>query len=214
MRQCKLDKEEKWAMRTLFAPGCALCNYKPHLVSEVFNYLQTRKIVTDLYTPCCKSDEIIDMDTTMINCCPGCSHYFETRYSNVRAVSLWKTLLSTDFPFPDYQGEEMTIHDACHARHRNSAEMQESARLLCKRMNITLIEPGNTRDEARCCGGCATGYETRREMAIKRTEDFPKENVVVYCTGCVRSFSLTQIHPRHLLDLLFQETTEGLTVKP
>ena len=33
------------------------------------------------------------------------------------------------------------------------------------------------------------------------------------CTACVRSFSVTDKTPRHLLDLLFNEPTEGLTIE-
>ena len=77
-------------------------------------------------------------------------------------------------------------------------------------MNIRLIEPEHTRGEARCCGGSAGDYETRRRMACACARELPEKNVVVYCTGCVRSFSVTEASPRHLLDLLFEEPTEGL----
>ena len=104
----------------------------------------------------------------------------------------------------------MSIHDSCHARQRNSGEMQDSARLLCRKMNIELVEPEHTRDEARCCGGSAADYETRKAMAMRRAAEFSEKNAVVYCTGCTRSFSITDVAPRHLLDLLFEEATEGL----
>ena len=77
-------------------------------------------------------------------------------------------------------------------------------------MNIELVEPEYTRDQARCCGGSACDYESRKEMASLRAGEFPENQVVVYCTGCVRSFSVTDAAPRHLLDLLFCEPTEGL----
>ena len=47
-------------------------------------------------------------------------------------------------------------------------------------------------------------------MAMRRAAEFSEKNVVVYCTGCTRSFSITDVAPRHLLDLLFEEPTEGL----
>ncbi len=50
-------------------------------------------------------------------------------------------------------------------------------------------------------------------MAYARAEEFPEKSVVVYCTGCARSFSITDKKPRHLLDLLFNEPTVGLTLK-
>ncbi len=197
-------------MKTVFAPGCALNKYKPELISEITRFLTDASIIDGVYLTCCKSEETIEGDVTLIVCCPGCSHKFETRYPNARVLSLWKVLLDTGFPFPDYQGKRMSIHDSCHARQRNSSEMQDSARLLCRRMNIELVEPENTRDEAGCCGGSAADYETRKAMAMRRAAEFSEKNVVVYCTGCTRSFSITGVAPRHLLDLLFGEATEGL----
>lgn len=200
-------------MNRLFAPGCALKKYKPHLINKIKNFLLENKIINGEYEPCCK--ELLDFkeETILINCCPGCSHVFEAKFSNVRPVSLWKILLDTGFPFPDYHGGKMTIHDSCHARHRNSREMQTASRELCRRMNINLVEPPDNFDEAKCCGGSVKDYEARKKTALDRAKDFPEKNVVVYCTGCVRSFSLTDVRPRHLLDLLFNEATEGLTVK-
>ena len=197
-------------MKTVFAPGCALNKYKPELISEITRFLTDASIIDGVYLTCCKSEETIEGDVTLIVCCPGCSHKFETRYPNACVLSLWKVLLDTDFPFPDYQGERMSIHDSCHARQRNSSEMQDSARLLCRKMNIELVEPENTRDEAGCCGGSAADYETRKAMAMRRAAEFSEKNVVAYCTGCTRSFSITDVAPRHLLDLLFGEATEGL----
>lgn len=199
-------------MKTLFAPGCALKAYKPELISKMTAFLCEAGIIDGVYDPCCKSHQPIEEETRLIDCCPGCSHVFE-QIPNVRVLSLWQVLLQTDFPLPDYGGQKMTIHDACHARGRNSSDMQDSARALCRRMNIKLIEPSLTRDETPCCGGSAKDIETRKQMARKRAESLPLDDVVLYCTGCVRSFSVTGAQAHHLLDLIFQEPTEGLTIK-
>ena len=197
-------------MKTLFAPGCALNKYKPELISRINQFLMDASLIDGIYLTCCKDEPNIHSPVTLITCCPGCSSKFEKLFPDPNVLSLWKVLLDTDFPFPDYQGERMSIHDSCHARHRNSSEMQNSARLLCRKMNIDLVEPEYTRDHAKCCGGSACDYESRKEMASLRAREFPENQVVVYCTGCVRSFSVTDVKPRHLLDLLFSEPTEGL----
>ena len=80
-------------------------------------------------------------------------------------------------------------------------------------MNITPVEPIHTRSHTVCCGGCASDPESRKKTALARAGEFPEKNVIVYCTGCARSFSITDKSPRHLLDLLFNEPTEGLTLK-
>lgn len=197
-------------MKTLFAPGCALNKYKPDLIEKITRFLLDASLIDGVYLTCCKAEQPAMEPVTLITCCPGCSNKFETHHPDCRVLSLWKLLLDTNFPFPDYQGICMSIHDSCHTRHRNSSEMQDSSRLLCSKMNIKLVEPEHTRDEARCCGGCASDYETRKDMAIRRAGEFSQSDVVVYCTGCTRSFSVTDVSPRHLLDLLFNEPTEGL----
>ena len=197
-------------MKTLFAPGCALRNYKPELIARITRFLEEASVIDGVYTPCCKADGRPEGNVTLITCCPGCSSKFTARCPDLQVVSLWKVLLCTGFPFPDYRGQRMSIHDSCPARHRVSAEMQKSVRELCARMNIELAEPEFTGEKARCCGGSAGSYEQRKEMALSRAAEFPEKNVVVYCTGCVRSFSITDVTPRHVLDLLFEEPTEGL----
>ena len=197
-------------MKTLFAPGCALRAYKPELIDRISRFLREAGLMDELYLPCCKAEERIEGDVRLITCCPGCAHKFQQKAPGAQVVSLWNVLLGTDFPFPDYHGEKMSIHDSCHARQRSSGEMQDASRALCRRMNIDLVEPEQTRDEAACCGGCARDFGTRCRMAKERAKAFSEKNVVVYCTGCTRSFSVTPVAPRHLLDPLFQERTEGL----
>ena len=182
-------------MKTLFAPGCALSRYKPGSIEKIGQFLMQRGIIDALYTTCCKESPGSDECLTIIDCCPGCSHLFERLYPNAVIVSLWKVLADTDFPFPDYRGEKMSIHDSCHSRQRYSAEMQQSARALCQKMNIILAEPIRTRKNTVCCGGCAPDPGHRKKMAYARAEEFPEKSVVVYCTGCARSFSITDKKP-------------------
>ena len=197
-------------MKTLFVPGCTIKSYKPELLTRVSGFLSDAGIIDEVNFECCKSHPKIEKNAVLITCCPGCSHQFETDHPHLTVLSLWSVLLKTDFPFPDYHGERMSIHDSCLARNRNSAEIQNSARKICEKMNIKLIEPEYTGDNSRCCGGSAADLETRRKMAMDRAGVFQEKNVVTYCTGCVRSFSLTDVTPRYLLDLLFEEQTGGL----
>jgi len=198
---------------TLFAPGCALMNYKPKLIDRMTTFLMNAGIVSGIYLPCCKDAQAICGPVTLITCCPGCDHAFSVYHDGISTSSLWKVLIDTDFPFPDYHHQKMSIHDSCHSRNRYSSEMQEAVRALCGKMNIDLAEPACTMDRTRCCGGCLSNLDERRAMARTRAKDFPSDNVVVYCTGCTRSLSTTNVRPRHILDLLYEEPTEGLTLK-
>lgn len=200
-------------MRTLFAPGCALLQNRRASIDRMSAFLRREGLTDGRLTECCKKCQGSDERMTIVVCCPGCSRKFAARYPNASVVSLWKVLLDADFPFPDYRGEKMSIHDSCRARQRDSAEMQVSARELCRKMNIALVEPLHTREATVCCGGSAPDLVARKKMAQERAKAFSQEDVVVYCTGCTRSFSITGKRPRHLLDLLFGEPTQGLTLE-
>ena len=194
-------------MRTLFASGCALRKYKPSLVARMSSFLREKGIIDGDYEICCKSGRVVEPDSIIIACCPYCLKVFGAM-PGVEAVSLWKVLLDSDFPLPDYAGKAMTIHDSCPARGRNSEELHDTSRELCRRMNITLVEPSSSG----CCGGSIKDREQRVRTACVRADSLPLKDVVVYCTGCVRSFSVTSAKPHHLLDLVFSESTEGLTL--
>lgn len=200
-------------MKTLFAPGCALQAYKPASISDMARFLSDRGVIDGIYTTCCKAEHSLEEETTLIICCPGCAQMFERIGPHIKLVSLWNVLLDTDFPFPDYRGQRMSIQDSCHARHRDSPKMQQASRLLCERMGIEVVEPERTRHQSHCCGGSAPSLAVRETMARRRAAEFPEKDVVVYCTGCVRSLSITDVRPRHLLDLIFADTTEGLMPK-
>lgn len=200
-------------MKTVFAPGCALRKHRPDAIEKIAEFLRSEGITDELYLTCCKETESSSGEMRLIVCCPGCSYHFEALYPRAEIVSLWKVLLDSAFPFPDYHGQRMSIHDSCRTRQRYSAEMQESSRALCGKMNIEVIEPLRTRENTVCCGGGAPDLETRKRTATARAAEFSEKDVVVYCTGCTRSFSITDKRPRHLLDLLFEVPTQGLTLE-
>ena len=100
-----------------------MSRYKPGSIEKIGLFLMQRGIIDAFHTTCCKESRGSDERMTLIVCCPGCSHMFKSLYPKAAVVSLWKVLADTDFPFPDYRGEKMSIHDSCRARQRYSAEM-------------------------------------------------------------------------------------------
>lgn len=73
-------------MKTLFAPGCALNSYKPHLIEKVVRFLMEAGLIDGVYNTCCKkssgvgitgealSDEPgVEAPGALIVCCPGCA---------------------------------------------------------------------------------------------------------------------------------------------
>jgi Fe-S oxidoreductase len=158
---------------------------------------------------CCKHEPGLEQGTRVINVCAGCDRRFRELYDGVSTVSLWEILgASAAFPFPDYQGEEMSILDACPTR--NQTRVHDAVRALLQRMNIRVVEPRLTRERGTCCGDSGYGtlpVEKVKGMMRRRAAEMPREDVVVYCISCIKALHIGGRRPRYLVDLLFGQTT-------
>lgn len=196
-------------MKVFWAAGCALKAYKPEAVEKMACFLKERGLIEDTYEICCKATQDAQTPVRIINTCAGCDRRFRTLYKNVTTVSLWEVLLETDFPFPDYHGMEMSVHDACPTH--NQPQVHEAVRKLLERMNIRVVDAELSGSKARCCGsvyfdaGYDSGYVVSK--CRERVADFPCRDVVVYCVGCARFLNLGGARAHHLIDLLYNEPT-------
>ena len=172
-------------MGQVYAPGCAFLIYKPELAKKVLAFLNEELGDIPEHLICCRHEPKLANDTQIINTCAGCDRRYRELYEGISTVSLWEILAnSSAFPFPDYQGMEMTVHDACPTR--TEERVHVAIRTLLERMNIKIIEPVNTRTKAVCCGDSFYGsmpiHLVKAQMK-KRSDEMPCDNVVVYCVG-------------------------------
>lgn len=197
-------------MNHAYAPGCALMIYKPELAKKVLQFLNKNHGEIHEHLTCCRHEPKLEGGTRIINTCPGCDRRYRELYDGISTISLWEILAESDtFPFPDYNGMEMTIHDACPTRTEERVHI--SIRKLLDRMNIRIIEPKNTRTKSKCCGDSFYGklpLELVKEQMVKRSDEMPCDNVVVYCISCIKSMHIGGKKPRYIIDLLFGEETE------
>jgi len=193
----------------VFAPGCALLLYKPHLADRLNRILNDHLGEMKPLLTCCKHDPQVDGPTEVVNICPGCDKRYSNDYESTTTTSLWEILAGSDFfTFPDYQGREMTILDACPTREKEAVHL--AIRNLLKRMNIKLIEPERSGTRSTCCGDSFYGVIPIEQVKVqmrKRTSEMPVEEVVVYCVSCIKSVHIGGKTPHYLVDLLFGEET-------
>ena len=191
--------------RQIFAPGCALMLYKPELATRIHALIHQQAGTMEVLTTCCKHDPGFTVPTEIINICPGCDKRFAASYANTTTISLWEFLAANDtFQFPDFQGQEMTIMDACPTREKPA--IHQAIRTLLSKMNIRLVEPAATRTKSICCGDSfypQLPVVQVNELMKKRTRELPLDQVIVYCVSCIQSVSIGGKHPRYLPDLLF-----------
>ena len=201
----------------VYAPGCALMLYKPHLSARVLGVLeQELGAPVPEHLTCCHHDPGLPEGSSIVNTCAGCDRRYRGLYEGISTVSLWEILAeSTTFSFPDYAGAEMTVHDACPTR--TETHVHDAVRTLLARMNVGVVEAERTRTEAVCCGDSLFGSvpDARVEAQMrKRADQMPREDVVVYCVSCVKAMHVGGKRPRYLVDLLFGEDTVPGTAEP
>ena len=109
----------------------------------------------------------------------------------------------------------MTVLDACPTR--DQARVHEAIRALLGRMNITVMEPRQTKSGGTCCGDTFYGtlpVEKVKAQMRRRAAEMPAEDVAVYCVSCCKSMHIGGKKPRHMVDLLFGEETVPGTFEP
>jgi len=193
-----------------FNPGCALSLYKDEKELQILEYLNKNFDNVALHKICCRHEPKLPPNSTIINVCAGCDRRFRSLYEGIDTISLWEIIDSLDnFPFPDYKGLKMSVHDACPVREKPA--VHKAVRSLLKKMNIEIVETDFHGTKSVCCGDDFYGViplEQVHELMKKRADSMPCEDVVVYCVSCIKSIYIGGKKPRHLIDLLFNEDTE------
>lgn len=196
-------------MDRIYAPGCALTNYKPHLAEKMHELLSENLREMERLDTCCRNHPPLRGGVQMINTCPGCDRRYTNNYTDSTTKSVWEVIAEGDwFQFPDYHGARMSIHDACPTR--DQTRVHKAIRTLLGRMNIEVVEPQKTGTTATCCGDSLypnLPVEEVNEAMRRRASEMPVEDVVVYCVSCVKSMFIGGKRPRYMVDLLFGEET-------
>ncbi|MCL2564333.1 MAG: (Fe-S)-binding protein [Defluviitaleaceae bacterium] len=195
---------------THFNPGCALSIYKPEIEHKLIKFLNENYANLEMHNICCRHDPKLSEGSKVINVCAGCDRRFRSLYEGVTTISLWEVLDSlASFPYPDYKGAEMTVHDPCPIREK--PEIHKAVRSLLGKMNINVVETPLHGTRSVCCGDSfypALPVEEVNERMKKRAGTMPCDDVCVYCVSCIKSMYIGGKKPRHLVDLLMGETTE------
>ena len=195
--------------KVYFNPGCALCIYKPEMEQRILFYLDKLYNV-EPHKICCRHDPKLEKGSVVINVCAGCDRRFRSLYDGVNTVSLWEILDGMDdFPFPDYSGVNMSVHDACPIR--GKPQVHSAIRSLLHKMNIKVVETQYHGERSICCGDDyypSLPLEQVHKKMKNRADSMPCDDVVVYCVSCVKSMYIGGKTPHYMVDLLFGETTK------
>ena len=200
-------------MNKYFNPGCALSLYKPDMVNKILGLIKKHYGNVSSHNICCHFIPQVQMGSLMINVCAGCDRRFRSLYEGITTISIWELIDGFDkFIYPDYQGLKMSVHDACPVRER--PQVHKAVRNLLNKMNIEIVETKFCGTSSICCGDDFFGkiqIEKVHQKMKDRADSMPCEHVCVYCVSCIKSMHIGGKTPRHLMDLLMNETTEPQT---
>ncbi len=195
--------------KTYFNPGCALSIYKPVMEERILAFLNKHYGDVELHKICCRHDPHVEEGSLIINVCAGCDRRFRSLYPGVSTISLWEVLDQLHaFPYPQYHGAKMSVHDACPIREK--PQVHSAVRSLLSKMDIEVVETEHHGARSVCCGDDfypALPLERVHEKMKSRANAMPCEDVAVYCVSCIKSMFIGGKTPRHMMDLLFHETT-------
>ncbi|MBM3307544.1 MAG: (Fe-S)-binding protein [Candidatus Eisenbacteria bacterium] len=201
-------------MTRLFAPGCALMLYKPHLAERLRGLVAERVGPVEYLHACCRHVPPLPPGAEVVNVCPGCDRRYRQNYEHATTVSAWEIVAGhASVALPDYGGRPMSVLDACPTR--DQARVHDAVREVVRRMNVTLVEPKRTRAEGTCCGDSLWGEAPADRVADamrRKAATMPADEIVVYCVTCAKAMALGGKRPRYLVDLVFgEETAPGVT---
>ena len=195
-----------------FNPGCALSLYKPDVPEKMLKLLQDHLGGVRFHNICCRHDPGLEAGSTVINSCAGCDRRFRSLYAGINTVSYWEILDGIpDLTLPDHSGLRVSVHDSCGYRHK--PQVHRAVRSLLAKMNIEIVEAPFSGTESVCCGDNFYGAVPNEQVEARiwmRAEQFPCDDVVVYCIGCVRAMVSGGKTPRYLPDLLLGRTGEPM----
>jgi len=164
----------------------------------------------------------------MVYVCHNCAAIFQERMPEVKRLSLWELILNdTEFKFPNYSHEKMTLQD-CWRSYDNRSE-QETVRALLRKMSVDIVEQEENYEKTQFCGislyapspkrnldlapkrfiGNANGkfIPLAKEEQLKLMQEHCRKintnKVVAYCHYCVKGPKLGGKQAKHLASLLF-----------
>jgi Fe-S oxidoreductase len=203
-------KIDPMAENLYFNMSCALSLYRPEYEKPLFAYLKAHFPHLKHHALCCRKDPKLPRESIIINVCPGCDMRWRELYEGISTISIYH-LIDTfnDFPFPDYSGLTVTIHDSCRVRGQN--EYYDTVRSLLQKMHITVVESAWAREKSLCCGNRA--FDSGNPAVIRRAmqvsaDSLPLDEVLTYCVTCMKILALSGKKSYYLLDLLMNRESD------
>ncbi len=208
-----------------YLPGCDVKKNHKEACLRVESYMQSHQSLID---QCCRvTHQFLKDNETIVNNCTMCDIILRESHPTSDVLSLYEYILSDQhFPFVDHHGEHITIQDCF--RTRENTSLQNAVRECLKRMNFTIVELDDNRDQSKYCGVWLNNEPSKEcirvapntfkniidyhlvllpyEEQVKRMKEnlkrYKTKTIVVYCNGCEKGIKLGGGQPLHMIELI------------
>ena len=225
----------------VFFPGCQLSASSPDHVELVYAYLNNRLTNSrvGLMLGCCGApanwagqsalfESTLAAWRTQLQAmgnpkvilpCSSCYQVFKNHMPGVEIVSLWE--IYDQCGLPAFAGTvepancAIAIHDPCTTRYETS--IQDSVRRIVHRLGYQIEELPLSRERTECCSYGGLMWLSNRELArkvIERRVAASQADYVTYCAMCRDFFASHGKRALHLLDLIYNRDTPGVSEIP
>ena len=204
-------------MKQVYAPGCALLIYKPHLAAKVLAHLDGRdrraRRAPDLLPPRARTRTRDARHQHLSRLRPALSRALRRHLDD---LALGTARRERPLPLPRLprrpDGDPGRLPDA----HRDARARRGAPAAPADERDASSSR-GPRATESICCGDSFHGElpdERVKQLMAKRADAMPADDVVVYCVSCVKAMHIGGKRPRYLVDLLFAEETHAGIFEP
>ena len=213
----------------VFWPGCALLNLDSAILEKTLAVLQRAEPGIRLACGCCaqptvflfpdQADRRRDLLVKTLErrgvrriytACPNCTVQLR-QLERFQIIPVWGILAEHLRPedLSPVSGS-FVWHDPCPTR--TEPDQQEAARKLLNLSGCDCCQPEHTGCKTVCCGNFhmlqSLDPEKSARLRRRRLAEFPQGRVIASsCAGCLGAFRAEGRKTRHLLELLFGEST-------
>ena len=212
-----------------YFPSCKFTQMKPQTSEKIKSFMESAGVRV---AGCCRPGHkaLAGVGDTAVTICETCSIIIGENRPAAKVVSLYEFIDSlAEFPFPDYNGERITLQDCYRAKEKEAEKA--AIRSLLRKMNVEVVELPGTEEEINFDGSFLFSAikadnlalaprrfaEIEKDVTPKTPEEtdawlkeygrrFTTDRVACYCNSCFAG--LAQGLPEgksvaHVAELLF-----------
>lgn len=222
--------------KRLFFTGCALPAVAPQHAITVYNEMRRSYPGTGVLMYCCGAPvELIGMEDPfeqtqrdlhriaeelgaeeLVVACPDCHHTLDHATDQLKISYVWEYLAESWDPPRRRDGQTVSIHDSCKARH--DPEVHGAIRTLLTTSGARVDDVEYKEELARCCGNGGMIYGVDPELwqrITSRRAGESEQPMITYCAGCRMALRGVGKPSFHVLDfLLSDDPSRAADAKP